>query len=102
MEEKMLRTIFSWVLLLLLLFVPQGAQASSSTFTSIDYPGMTATVSQDINDRGQIGGYYSDSFDNPADCFHGIFATPVSELITMLLVGSVLIRLWEGRRKFRK
>ena len=98
----MLRAIFSWILLFLLLFVPQGAQASSSTFTSFDYPGITATVSQDINDRGQTGGYYSDSFDNATDRFHGILATPVSELIMMLLVGSVLIRLWEGRRKFRK
>jgi len=98
----MLRTIFSWILLFLLLFVPQGAQASSSTFTSFDYPGITATVSQDMKDGGQNGGYYSDSFDNATDRFHGILATPVSELITMLLVGSVLIRLWEGRRKFRK
>ena len=88
-------------LFLLWLIVPQGAHASSSPFTSIGYPGMTATILQDINDGEQVVGYYFDSFDNATSRFHGILATPVPELIAMLLLGSVLIRLWGGRKKFR-
>jgi len=105
-EEGRLRTkknlkTFSFLsgLFLLWLIVPQGAPAS--TFTSIGYPGMPATVIQDINDGGQIVGYYFDSFDNATTRFHGILATPVPEIITMILLGSILIRLWGGRRKFR-
>ena len=95
MTKKTLMTFnFLSGLFLLLLIVPQGAHASSSTFTSIDYPGMIATVPQEINDGGQIVGYYFDSSDNATDRFHGILATPVPELITMLLLRSVLIRLW--------
>jgi hypothetical protein len=100
-KNKMKTFSFLSGLLLLLLVVPQGAHASSSTFTSIDYPGMTATVPQDINNGGQIVGYYFDIFDNATDRFHGILATPIPELITMLLLGSFLIRLWGGRKKFR-
>jgi len=39
-------------------------------------------------------GYYFDSFDNATTRFHGILATPVPEIITMILLGSILIRLW--------
>jgi hypothetical protein len=102
MTKKTLKT-FSFLsgLFLLWLIVPQGAHASSSAFTSIGYPGMTATVLQGINDGGQIVGYYFDSFDNATTRFHSILATPVPELVTMLLLGSVLIGLWGRGRKFR-
>jgi len=95
MTKKILMTFnFLSGLFLLLLIVPQGAHASSSTFTSINYPGMIATVPQEINDGGQIVGYYFDSSENATDRFHGILATPVPELITLLLLGSILIGLW--------
>jgi len=55
---------------------------------------MSAAVHQDINDGGQIVGYYFDSSENATDRFHGILATPVPELITLLLLGSILIGLW--------
>jgi hypothetical protein len=101
MNKKILKTFsFPSGLLLLLLIVPHGAHASSSTF--IDYPQMTATVPQDINDGGQIVGYHFDSSDDATDRFHGILATPVPELVTMLLLGSVLIGLWGGGRKLRR
>jgi probable HAF family extracellular repeat protein len=39
----------------------------AQTFTSIDYPGATATSAEGINDSGQIAGYYQDG----SGAFHG-------------------------------
>ena len=95
--------IFSFLsaLFLILLIVPQGAQASSSTLTS-DYPKMTAIVHQNISDGGQIGGTYFDRSDNAPDRFRSILATPVPELVAMLLLGFILNGLWGGTRKVRR
>jgi hypothetical protein len=103
MTKKSLMTSgFLSGLFLLFLIAPQGAQASSSALTSIiDYQRMTAAVNQDIN-AGRVVGNYLDSSQIPADHFHNIFATPVPELIAMLLLGFVLNALWGSTRRLRR
>ena len=86
-------------LFLVLLMGLQEAHASSSPITASDYPRMTAAVHQDINAGSQMGGNYFDSSHNATDRFHSILATPVPELIAMLLLSFVLNGLWGGTRK---
>lgn len=47
-------------------FVTDGA-----TFTTLDVPGAYSTVAYEINDRGQIVGYFEDATGR-----HGFLATP--------------------------
>jgi len=103
MTKKTLKT-FSFLsgLFLLLLIVPQGTHASSPAVTSLDYPKMTAAGHQDISAGGQIMGNYFDSSDNDTNRFHSILATPVPELVAMLLLGLILNGLWGGTRKLRR
>ena len=81
-------------LFLIFLIIPQGTPASSSALTSIEYPIMTAAGHQDLNAGGQIVENYLNNSENPTDLFHGILATPVPELVAMLLLGFVLNGLW--------
>lgn len=53
-------SVFGAVLLLsLALTIGRKAQAGGPTYTSIDYPGAIATLGTDINDVGQIVGWYT-------------------------------------------
>ncbi len=102
MTKRTLKT-FSFLsgLLLILLIAPQEARASSSTLAATDSSRVTATDYQDINTGGQIVRNNFDS-SNTTDRFHSIFASPVPELIAMLLIGFVLNVLWGNTRRLRR
>ncbi len=102
MTKRTLKT-FSFLsgLLLILLIAPQGAQASSSTVTAIDSSRVAVADHQDVNAGGQIVRNHFDS-SNTTDRFHSIFASPVPELIAMLLIGFVLNVLWGNTRRLRR
>jgi uncharacterized membrane protein len=59
----------------------------NGTFNFIDFPGAFATSVSSINDRGQILGYYSDSYLGP---YHEFLGQPVPEPAPTLLVGALL------------
>jgi probable HAF family extracellular repeat protein len=53
-----------------------GFTLVGTTYTTLDFPGATGTIPNEVNDAGQIVGQYTGPYGSLD--FHGFLATPVS------------------------
>jgi len=68
----------SLILMTILATLPDAAQAAGYTFTTIDVPGASLTYAYDINNVGQIVGFYDDDSGD-----HGFLRDPTGRVTTI-------------------